>query len=111
MNELEEIRQKKLQELQEQIESQQSQALKEQIQLQKQIELLEIIAKQNMTKEAISRYGNLKSAHPEKAIQVIAILAQAIQQGQIREKITDEKFKNILKQLEPPKKEFKITKK
>lgn len=108
---MEELKKKRLEELQQQALSQQTESLREQVQLQKQVALLETIVKQKMTKEAISRYGNLKSAHIEKAIQIIAILAQAIQQGQITEQITDEKFKSILKQLEPEKKEFKITKK
>ncbi|MBL7100442.1 MAG: hypothetical protein ISS23_00640 [Nanoarchaeota archaeon] len=111
MTDLEEIKKKRMEELQQQIQAQQSQALNEQIQLQKQVEMLETIAKQRMTKEAITRYGNLKSAHPEKAIQIIAVLAQAIQQGQITEQVTDEKLKSLLIQLEPPKKEFKIIKK
>jgi len=108
MSELEDIKRKRLQEM---MAQQQSEAFKEQIQLQKQVEMLESIVKQKMTKEAISRYGNLKSAHPEKAIQILAVLAQAIQQGQITEQITDEKLKALLMQMEPPKKEFKITKK
>ena len=111
MNDLEELKRRRMEELQQQMSEQQTENLKEQIQLQKQVALLESMAKQNMTKEAISRYGNLKAAHPEKAIQLIAIIAQAIQQGQITEQITDEKLKNLLIQLEPPKKEFKITKK
>ena len=95
MTDLEELKKKRMEELQQQALSQQTEALREQIQLQKQVAMLETIVKQNMTKEAISRYGNLKSAHPEKAIQIIAILAQAIQQGQINEQITDEKFKSL----------------
>lgn len=111
MTNLEELKRRRMEELQQQALSQQTDMLKEQIQLQKQVAMLETIVKQKMTKEAISRYGNLKAAHPEKAIQIIAVLAQAIQQGQINEQITDEKFKSLLKQLEPEKKEFKITKK
>ena len=111
MTDLEELRRRRIAELQQQAQAQEMQALNEQIQLQRQVEMLETIAKQKMTKEAITRYGNLKSAHPEKAIQLLAILAQAIQQGQLTEQITDEKLKNLLIQLEPPKKEFKITKK
>lgn len=61
-----------------------------------------------MTKEAITRYGNLKSAHPEKAIQAITIIAQAVQSGQMKEKITDEQLKRILLQLQKPRKETKI---
>jgi len=111
MSELDELKKKRMAELQQQMSMQNAPDFQEQIQLQRQIEMLESMAKQNMTREAITRYGNLKSAHPEKAIQLIALLAQAFQQGQIREKITDEKLKALLMQLEPPKKEFKITKK
>ncbi|MBM3199849.1 hypothetical protein FJZ53_02840 [Candidatus Woesearchaeota archaeon] len=110
-DELEAIRQRRLEELQQQMSFQQSEALKQQAQLQKQIAVLETVAKQAMSKEAVIRYGNLKAAHPEKALQLIAIIAQAIQQGQLNEQITDEKLKNLLIQLEPPKKEFKMTKK
>lgn len=111
MTDIEELKRKRMEELQQQMAAQQTEALKEQIQLQRQIDLLESIAKQYMTKEAIIRYGNLKSAHPEKAVQIIAIIAQAVQQGQITEQITDEKLKSFLMQISPEKKEFKITKK
>lgn len=111
MADIEEIKRKRMEELQQQIAAQQMEELKEQIQLERQVAMLESIAKQKMTKEAITRYGNLKAAHPEKAIQVIAVIAQAIQQGQITEQLTDEKLKNILMQIKPEKREFKITKK
>ena len=106
MDELEEIKKRKLMELQ-QGEPLQKQA-EEQQQIQAQLEQLETLVKQFLTKEALQRYGNLKAAHQEKAIQLLVILGQAIQQGQIKEKITDEKLKEILKQLQPEKKEFKI---
>jgi programmed cell death protein 5 len=86
-------------------------ALNEQVQLQKQIQALEEIAKQYLDKDAISRYGTLKTAHPEKAVQVIALIAQAAQSGQIRGKITDAEFKEFLVRLEPAKKRFSITRK
>jgi len=78
-------------------------------QLQEQLVMLENIAKQYMTKEAIARYGNLKIAHQETAVRAIAFIAQAIQLGQIREKINDETFKEILKQIQE-KKEFRFKK-
>lgn len=111
MTDIEELKRKRMEELRQQIAAQQSESLKEQIQLQRQINMLEDIAKQKMTKEAIQRYGNLKSAHPEKAIQILAIIAQAVQQGQITEMITDEQLKGFLIQITPEKKEFKINKK
>ncbi|MAE42264.1 hypothetical protein CMO93_00710 [Candidatus Woesearchaeota archaeon] len=107
MNELEEIKRKKLEMLkQQQAESMQQQA-QEQQQLQQQIQQLEAIVKQALTKEALERYGNLKSAFPEKAVQLLVILVQALQSGQIKN-IDDNALKEILKKLTPEKKDFKI---
>jgi len=105
MDELEELKKKRLMELQ----KQQEETVQEQQQLQGQLEQLELIVKQHLTKDALQRYGNLKAAHQDKAVQLLVVLGQAIQQGQIKEKISDEKLKEILKQLQPEKKEFKIT--
>ena len=108
MDELGEIRKRKLMELQQQQEEQLQNQSQEQQQMQAQLEQLETVVKQFLTKEALQRYGNLKTAHQEKAVQLLVILGQAIQQGQIKEKITDERLKEILKQLQPEKKEFTI---
>jgi len=83
----------------------------DQEQLQQQVEMLEGVARNYMTPEAISRYGNLKAGHPEKAIQLIAFIAQAVQAGQIKERLTDESLRALLIQMQPKKKEFKITRK
>jgi len=111
MNDLEDVRKRKLEELQKKYMAQQQKELKKQIQLQQQIELLEAVAKQFMTKEAISRYGNLKAAHPDKAIQAIAVIAQAVDSGQLTKKLDDENFKLLLQQLTPEKKEFRFNRK
>jgi len=108
MDELEEIKKRKLAELQNQQEEALKQQAQEQEQLQAQLEQLEAVVKQYLSKEALQRYGNLKAAHQDKAVQLLVILGQAIQQGQIKEKITDEELKNILKKLQPEKKKFKI---
>tara|TARA_Y100000310_G_C20519742_1_gene733056 strand:+ start:346 stop:600 length:255 start_codon:yes stop_codon:yes gene_type:complete len=84
--------------------------MQEQQNLQKQIEQLELIAKQRMTPEALSRYGNLKAAHPEKAIQSIVIIVEMVQQGKLSV-VTDEEYKKLLQYMTPEKKEFKITRK
>jgi programmed cell death protein 5 len=99
MNDIEELKKKKLQEQEEQIK------------LQQQIEVLENTVKQYLTKEAISRLGNLKTAHPEFALQVELIIAQLIQNNQLKEKITDQQLKQILLNIQQPKKEFKIKRK
>lgn len=109
MDGLEEIRKRKLQELRKrQLEQMQQQAQQEE-QLNQQIHQLEAIVRGALTKEALERYGNLKAAFPDKAVQLLVILAQAIQSGQIS-KIDDKTLKEILKRLTPEKKEFKIKK-
>jgi len=110
MDELEELKKKRLAELQKQQEESLQEQAAEQQQLQSQLEQLEAVAKQFLSKEALQRYGNLKAAHQEKAVQLLVILGQAIQQGQIKEKISDEELKKILMQIQPEKKEFKIRK-
>ena len=107
MNELEDIKKRKLQELRrKQLEQMQSQA-QEQEQLQQQVQQIELIVKQALTKEALERYGNLKTAFPEKAVQLLVILAQALQAGQIT-KIDDNTLKEILKRISPEKKDIRI---
>ncbi len=80
----------------------------ERTRLQEQINALENLAKQYMTNEAISRYGNIKVTNKEKALQLITVIAQLIQQHKIKEKITDTQLKQLLMQLDEPKRETKI---
>lgn len=101
---IEEIRQKKLQELQSQMDEK---AAEEQKAIQ-QINAIESMARQAMTPEAIARYSMLKTAHPEKALQAIAMIAQAASKNQLAEKVTDEQFKTLLMRMEPERKETKI---
>lgn len=76
--------------------------------LQEQIATLEALAKQWMTAEALTRWGTLKSAHPEKALQIAALIAQRAQQGHLKQKLTDVELKSLLAYLQAPKKETKI---
>jgi len=71
------------------------------------VQQLENIVKQYLNKEALLRYGNIKVAHPQKALQIITILAQLIETQQLNEKLTDEQFKNLLLNLKE-KKDFRI---
>jgi len=95
---LQEIRQKKLQELQ----NQQSEEQK----LADQLEQLEYIIKQRLDKEALVRYGNIRTADPERSRQLLLILAQIK-----RSPITDEDLKEILEKIMPKRREIKITRK
>lgn len=108
MPSLEEIRKKKLDELMHAQQQKVQQQAQEQSHIQKQIEQMEEIVKQFFTKEALARYGNLKAAHQEKALQLLVVLFQAIQKGQVQGKIEDSLLKKILEQLTPKKKEIKI---
>ena len=104
MTSLEEIRKKKLEEM---MRLQQQQA-QEQAQIQQQVGQMEAVVRQFFTKDALARYGNLKAAHQEKALQMLVVLFQAIQKGQVKGKIEDSLLKKILEQLAPRKREIKI---
>ncbi len=104
MDELERIKQEKLEELQ----ANQQEQLQEELQLQQQVQQLEAVVKQFLTKEALQRYGNLKAAHTKKAIQLLVVLSQLIQQGKIKDKIDDNLLKEVLMEITPKKKNFKI---
>jgi len=85
--------------------------MQEQLKLQQQLAQLESSAKQYMTKEAIQRYGNLKVAHPQKALEVIMLLAQLIQNGQLKDKVDDYALKEFLLKTQQQKREFKLMRK
>ena len=85
--------------------------MQEQLKLQEQLAQLESSAKQYMTKEAIQRYGNLKVAHPQKALEVIMLLAQLIQNGQLKDKVDDYALKEFLLKTQQQKREFKLMRK
>ena len=77
--------------------------------LQQQIDSLERIVKAKLTKEAFSRYSNIKIAHPDKAMQLLAVLGAFIQQNQL-EKVDDALLKEIILKITPQKKEIRIVK-
>jgi len=75
---------------------------------QQQVAQLEAMVKQKLSKEALLRYGTIKAADPEKALQLVTLLAQAIQQNNVPF-IDDTAFKDLLSRLAPQRKEFKMT--
>ena len=108
MTSLDDIRKKKLEQLMRAQQNKLLQQSEEESQLQQQIDAMEGIVKQHFSKDALIRYGNLKTAHQEKAIQLLVILFQAIQKGQIKTEIDDSTLKKILEQLNPKQREIKI---
>ena len=107
MSEIEDIRRRKLAQLQANQNAQANSKIKEEAELQRQIAELEGIVKQLFTKEALERYGNIKAVDQEKAIQVIAVIGQLVQSGRVQ-KINDEMLKNLLMRLAGKKRESKI---
>lgn len=107
MNELDELKKRRLEQLRSAHQEQLKAQLQEESELQQQIEALEEVVRARLTKEALQRYGNLKTAHPEKAVQLLAVLGQAIQTGQLRHMVDDEQLKKILEKLSE-KRDFKI---
>ena len=59
-----------------------------------------------MTPEALQRYGNLRLAHPEKAVQALVVLAQMSQNNPGM--IDDVQLKNVLVRLSPQKKQTRL---
>jgi len=105
MTDLEELKRKRLEEIQTR-----QQPNSEEAQMQQQIAQLELLVKRVLTKKALERYGNLKTAHPELAVQLLALLGQAIQSGQIKT-VDDDALKNLLMRLQPKKHKFKMIRK
>ncbi|MEK6978527.1 MAG: DNA-binding protein [Candidatus Hydrothermarchaeota archaeon] len=101
---LDALRRKKLLELQQRAQDEKYQeAQKQQLDLQKRSVLMEVL-----TPEARSRLANVKLARPEYAIQIENLVIQLAQTGQIRQKITDEQLKQILRKISAKRKDITI---
>ena len=83
----------------------------EKLKFQQQISLIENNAKQFLDKDALSRYGNIKAVNQEKALQIAFLIHQAVQSGQLKEKLTDVQFKELLMNLQEPRREFRFIRK
>jgi len=103
-DELEEIRRRKLLELQRRVgEEQGNVQAQQQLELQKQALLRSIL-----TPEARQRLANLKMVRPEFTSQLELQLIQLAQQGKIPIPLTDKQLKQILIQIQSHKREIKI---
>ncbi|PIN86760.1 hypothetical protein COV19_03070 [Candidatus Woesearchaeota archaeon CG10_big_fil_rev_8_21_14_0_10_44_13] len=107
MSELEDIRRKKMEELQQRYLQDASEQAQQEAQMQQQISQVEAVVKQRLTKEALQRYSNIKAADPDKATQLLLLMAQFLQAGRAST-ITDDMLKQILMKTAPKKREMKI---
>ncbi|MFH1210189.1 MAG: DNA-binding protein [archaeon] len=74
------------------------------------IQHIEDTVKRYLDKGALLRYGNIKTVNPQKALQISSLLYSFIEAKQLREKLSDEEFKNLLRNINENK-TFKITRK
>lgn len=58
---------------------------------------LEAQVKPHLTRDAITRLGTVKTAHPELAMKAVMVLSQLIQRGQ--KTVDDDQLKAVLKEL------------
>ena len=118
MSDLDEIRQKRMAELQAQQAAMQNQAQQQamaqaqqqEAQAQFEAQKKQMIA-QIMTSEARNRLANLKLTKPELVNQIELQLIQSAQSGSLRGKVTDDQLKVLLRQIAGQKREIKITRK
>lgn len=103
-DEIEEIRRRRMLQLQQQIaEAQRQERAQREYEIQKQAALRQIL-----TPEARSRLTNLKMVKPEFADRIEVQLIQLAQAGKINAPLTDEQLKTILKQLQEKRRETKV---
>ena len=112
--ELEDLRRKRMAELQAQAGNQQ-QAMQQQMQQQQMQQEMEEQKKQIMmqilTPEARSRLTNLKLTKPDLVNQIELQLIQSAQAGSLRGKVTDDQLKVLLSQIAGQKRQIHITRK
>ncbi len=104
-DELDAIRQRKLEELQQQ--AAQEQAAEQQAvdaQAQK-----EAILRQILTPEARSRLSNIRMVKPQLAEQIEMQLIQLASSGRLKSQVTDEQLKGLLQQVQGRERERKVT--
>ena len=114
MSELEDIRRKKMEELQKQqalANEQMQQQVDQQAQQEQFDAQLNQAVKQIMTPEARSRLTNLKLTRPELVKQIEIQLIQSAQAGSLKGKVTDDQLKVLLSQLAGQKRDIRITRK
>jgi programmed cell death protein 5 len=111
MSDLDELRRKRMEELQKQAMISENQQIQQQ-QMQQEMEMQKKqVMMQILTPEARSRLANIRLTKPEFVDQIELQLIQLAQSGRVQNKITDEQLKDLLKRLSGQKREINITRK
>ncbi len=107
-DEIEEIKRRKLEQLQQQQYTGQAQAAQQEQARAEYESKKAAILRQILTPEARERLSTLKMAKPELVASVEAQLISLAQSGRIQAKIDDARLKALLLQLQPKKREMQI---
>lgn len=107
-DELEEIKRRRLEQMQQQQAGAQYQAAQQQAQQQQVDEAKQTILRQILTPDARERLTSLKLARPQLAEQVEMQLISLAQSGRLQTMIDDAKLKVLLQQIQPKKREMTI---
>jgi programmed cell death protein 5 len=107
-DELEEIKRRRLEQMQQQQAGAQYQAQQQQAQQQQVDEAKQTILRQILTPDARERLMSLKLARPQLAEQVEMQLISLAQSGRLQTMIDDAKLKVLLQQIQPKKREMTI---
>ena len=107
-DELEAIKRRRLEQMQQQQAGAQYQAQQQQAQQQQVDEAKQTILRKILTPDARERLTSLKLARPQLAEQVEMQLISLAQSGRLQTMIDDAKLKVLLQQIQPKKREMKI---
>jgi programmed cell death protein 5 len=109
MTDIDEIRRKRMQQIQQQAAQQSSEA-ESQEQMNREVETQKKQAMmQLLTPEARARLANIRLTKPEFVDQIEMQLIQLAQAGRVQSKITDDQLKELLRKLIGQKREIKIS--
>lgn len=109
MSDIEEIRRKRMQQLQQQaqqqnVDAESQERMHQEMEMQKKQAMMQIL-----TPEARSRLANIRLTKSEFVDQIEIQLIQLAQMGRIQSKITDEQLKELLKKVSGQKREINIS--